>query len=63
VHGDKDPVAPLQQSQLLAAALKRTGVEVTLHVVLGGGHGGPEFVTPEELEGLFVFFAKTLKRD
>jgi acetyl esterase/lipase len=61
VHGDKDPVVPLQQSQLLADALKKAGVEVAFHVVPGGGHGGPEFVTPDELERLFVFFAKTLK--
>jgi acetyl esterase/lipase len=63
VHGDKDPAVPLQQSQLLADALKKNGVQVTFHVVPGGGHGGPEFVKPDELERLFVFFAKTLKTD
>jgi acetyl esterase/lipase len=63
VHGDKDPVVPLQQSQLLADALKKSGNEVTFHVVPGGGHGGPEFVKPDEVERLFVFFVKTLRGD
>jgi acetyl esterase/lipase len=63
VHGDKDPAVPLQQSQLLADALKRAGVKVTFHVVPGGEHGGPEFRKPEELERLFAFFLKTLKGD
>jgi dipeptidyl aminopeptidase/acylaminoacyl peptidase len=63
VHGDKDPAVPLQQSQLLADALKKNGVQVTFHVVPGGGHGGPEFIKPDELERLFVFFGNTLKAD
>jgi dipeptidyl aminopeptidase/acylaminoacyl peptidase len=40
VHGDKDPLVPHNQSELLYDALKRTGVEVTFCTVRGGGHGG-----------------------
>jgi acetyl esterase/lipase len=44
MHGDRDPLVPLEQSELLAAALKRAGVPVTMKVVAGRGHGfsGPD---------------------
>ncbi len=40
-HGDKDDIVPLDQSRLLAAALEKGGVRVTLVVVPGAGHGIP----------------------
>jgi acetyl esterase/lipase len=40
VHGDRDPLVPHHQSELLAAALEKAGVPVTLYTVDGGGHGG-----------------------
>jgi acetyl esterase/lipase len=39
VHGDKDPVVPIHQSQLLFEALKKTGVSVHFHTIKGAGHG------------------------
>ena len=45
VHGDADPLVPYQQSEDLQAALKKAGVNATLHIVKGGGHGtgfGPD---------------------
>ena len=45
VHGDKDPLVPLGQSELLAAALKKAKVPHELYTVPGGGHGG--FKDPE----------------
>ena len=39
VHGDQDRVVPPRQSQALAAALRAAGAAVTLHLVLGAGHG------------------------
>ena len=39
VHGDADFVVPLNQSELLHAALKKAGVPSTLYVVKGGNHG------------------------
>jgi dipeptidyl aminopeptidase/acylaminoacyl peptidase len=39
MHGDKDDLVPPGQSELLAEALKKAGVEATLHVVAGAGHG------------------------
>lgn len=44
MHGDRDPLVPLEQSRILYDALRAGGVEATFHVVKGGGHGfsGPE---------------------
>ena len=39
LHGDADPVVPVEQSQRLAAALAAAGGDVELHVYPGEGHG------------------------
>lgn len=39
MHGDKDDLVPIGQSELLAEALQKAGVEAALHVVAGAGHG------------------------
>jgi len=39
MHGDKDPVVPLSQSELLDAVLQEAGVESTLRVIEGSEHG------------------------
>jgi len=57
MHGDKDPLVPLNQSELLADALKKAGVEVTFHVVKGAGHG---FGGRENFELVRNFFARHL---
>jgi acetyl esterase/lipase len=41
VHGDKDKLVPLQQSELLMAKLKACGVPHKLEVRKGAGHGWP----------------------
>jgi acetyl esterase/lipase len=43
IHGDRDEVVPLQQSEVLAAKLKEAGVPVKLIVHAGGGHPWPDF--------------------
>ena len=62
MHGDKDNIVPLRQSEIFAAALKKAGVEVTLQVVKGNGHGGPGFLTPESRKLIETFFAKHFRR-
>jgi acetyl esterase/lipase len=59
-HGDKDALVALSQSQELAKALKKAGVEVNLQVIKGSGHGGPAFLTPEVHTLIEEFFAKHL---
>jgi acetyl esterase/lipase len=62
MHGDKDDIVPLKQSELLADALKKAGVEVALQVVKGNGHGGPGFGSPENWKLIDDFFAKHLQK-
>lgn len=49
VHGDKDPLVPLQQSQLLNAKLAQLGVVHKLIVVPGGQHGWKD-MAPQMLQ-------------
>jgi len=39
MHGDRDPMMSLAQSEILRDALKKAGVDVKLHIVRGAGHG------------------------
>lgn len=41
LHGDKDPVVPLEESILLAKGLRKRGTPTTLWIVHGRGHGFP----------------------
>ncbi|HUT61778.1 MAG TPA: alpha/beta hydrolase [Phycisphaerae bacterium] len=57
MHGDKDRLVPLSQSQSLHDALVRAGVESTFHVVKGRGHG---FGGAEIMRMVADFFDKHL---
>jgi acetyl esterase/lipase len=46
LHGDADPLVPHCQSELLYEALQDNGVESTLVIVPGGGHGDGMWVDP-----------------
>ncbi len=59
VHGDRDPLVPYHQSELLRAALEKAGAPVTFHTVPGGGHGG--FTDPKVGELTKAFLAAHLK--
>ena len=61
MHGDKDNLVPLSQSERLADALKKVGVEVTLKVLTGAGHGGADFQNPENRKLIEGFFDKHLR--
>jgi dipeptidyl aminopeptidase/acylaminoacyl peptidase len=61
MHGDQDKLVPLQQSTELDEALKQAGVESTLQVIKGNGHGGPGFTSPESLVLMGGFLEKHLK--
>ena len=39
LHGDKDPLVPYQQSELLRDALQKAGVPGALNIIKGAGHG------------------------
>lgn len=59
MHGDKDRLVPINQSELLAEALKSAGLKVTFHVVRGAGHG---FGAPEHFGLVRNFFIEHLCR-
>ena len=61
MHGDEDKTVPLDQSERLAAALKKAGAEVRLEVIHGNGHGGPGFNNPESCKMIESFFDRHLK--
>jgi dipeptidyl aminopeptidase/acylaminoacyl peptidase len=60
VHGDKDPLVPHNQSEILLDALQKAGVEATLYTVAGGGHGG--FKDPQVDVLVAQFFEKHLRK-
>ena len=51
VHGEKDDIVPLAQSEVLSRKLKENGVADTLIVLPGAGHGG-ENCPPDVSESL-----------
>ena len=57
MHGDKDQLVPLRQSEMLEKALKAAGVPVTLFVVKGAGHG---FAGLAEAKMVVDFFERNL---
>ncbi|RYD63266.1 MAG: alpha/beta hydrolase, partial [Verrucomicrobiaceae bacterium] len=60
MQGDKDPLVPLQQSELLHAALQKAGVESHLEILPGAAHGGGAFNSAESLKRMADFFDKHL---
>jgi acetyl esterase/lipase len=61
LHGDQDPLVPVNQSELLYDALKKAGVNVTFHKIVGAGHGGSQFGTPVVRAMVQMFFDQILK--
>lgn len=57
-HGTKDPLVPLEQSQILLDALKAAGVQAELHIKEGGGHPWPTI--REEVGVMAVWFDANL---
>jgi dipeptidyl aminopeptidase/acylaminoacyl peptidase len=59
IHGDRDPLVPAHQAELLHRALEKAGVETKLHLVKGAGHG----VSGREVnEVIDAFFDRHLKK-
>jgi len=61
IHGDRDPVVPIQQSEMLAAALDSAGVAVTLRRIEGGDHGRSDpFTSAALFEEIMDFLDRSL---
>ena len=61
IHGDADPLVPLQQSRKMVDALKAAGGSAELIVKAGGGH--PWLTLPEEVEVMAKWFDKQLETE
>jgi acetyl esterase/lipase len=61
MHGARDELVPLAQSEILNEALKKAGVESTLISLEGAGHGGPQFLSRENRRQILAFFDRHLK--
>lgn len=57
VHGDKDEVVPLEQSEIMHAALKKAGVKTDLFIMKDQGHG----LAASGFDPLVEFFQRELK--
>jgi acetyl esterase/lipase len=62
VHGDKDPLVPINQSQLLYDGLKQAGVNVHFHTIKDAGHG-QGFAGPGIEPMVGAFFDRMLKAE
>jgi dipeptidyl aminopeptidase/acylaminoacyl peptidase len=58
IHGDADPLVPLQQSQKMVEVLKAAGGSAELIVKKGGGH--PWMTIPEEVKIMADWFDRQL---
>ncbi len=58
IHGDADPLVPLQQSKKMVEVLKAAGGSAELIVKSGGGH--PWLTLPEEVEVMAKWFDQQL---
>lgn len=58
-HGDKDPLTPHEQGELLNTVLRKAGVESDFYLVKGGKHGWPP--RPDVDDKVDKFFDEHLK--
>ena len=61
-HGDKDQLVPLSQSEQVHNLYQEMGLESSLHVIEGAGHGGPQFSDPTRYQFTKEFFARHIKQ-
>jgi dipeptidyl aminopeptidase/acylaminoacyl peptidase len=61
MHGDMDKVVPVQQSRAFAEALRKVGVKVNLVILKGAGHGGSDFLRPEQVSIIDAFLNQCLR--
>jgi len=60
LHGEEDPLVPLEQSSQLYETLRKHGVEAEMYTIDGAGHGADEFYQEEVLKLVENFLARVL---
>lgn len=63
IHGDADTRVPLEQSQLMKAALERHGKRVELKIINGGAHGFTDEQAQIAWGWTTAFFKKSLRNE
>ena len=61
LHGDKDKLVPLSQSEHIHKLYQEMGLESSLHVIEGAGPGSPQFNDSARYELVKQFFARHIK--
>ena len=62
LHGDKDQVVPLSQSEHMHKQYQEAGLESSFHVIEGAGHGGPQFSDPTRYTLVKEFLDRHIKQ-
>ncbi len=62
MHGTKDPVVPIAQSEMLHNELEAKGVPVSLYRIQGAPHASIHFYQPKTKEIVLKFFDSVLKK-
>jgi len=63
IHGEKDGTVKLNQSERMVEEYERAGLDVTLQIVPGAGHGGREHFTPQYRKLVAQFFDAHLRTE
>lgn len=58
IHGDQDGIVPVEETREFARTLASAGVDTTLKVLPGAGHGWDEALTRDDI---VAFFKRTLR--
>ena len=61
IQGTKDPLVFVPQATALHEAYSKAGLDSTLEIIEGGGHGGPAFFDDERRAMIEAFFDKHLR--
>ena len=59
-HGDRDELVACEQSEVMHDAMISRGLDCTLYVVEGAGHGEAAFYQPEIMEIVDKFLRRVL---
>ena len=62
LHGDIDKVVPLDQSQYLHERYQQAGLQSSLHIIEGAGHGGREFSDSTRQQLIKEFYDRYIKQ-
>ncbi len=61
-QGDQDHTVPMSQSELLYERYQKAGLESSLHIIRGAGHGGPLFNSQQQFDLVKAFLDKHIRQ-